>query len=1003
MQTELIAGTGANAVSLDLTEDIPISLNFNIADVRTPEKRLGSFSKTINIYGTKTNNDFFEHIYNVNIVTNTFNRNLFTPCYILQEGSVIFEGNLRLLRITKILQNNIEEITYEVAIYGDSKTLFAEIGDDKLEDLDLSAYDHTYNRATQYATWAAAQGVGYCYPIIDYGFNAFATNKFKVEWLKPAIYVKQYIDTIFSTVGKTYTSTFLNTSFFKSLIIPHNGDKFTMNSNDKQGYEFYVGMTGSGTADNTTLNYISAGNYENYWHSTAPSVSNYSLTAIWNDESTTPFFDTGGNYNPTTGVISPTCVNGYYNLDVNLKTDIKFNSSDANFSQTYNTAFRIRARLYKRATSTSSWFWVSQQDVAIPLGTNFTTSYLQINTPLTFANVGAWIGNEFKILVDLITNSPNAPIYMVDAGLNPINSGSTNSYDMRMNSASTFKFTLTKADYVNGQTINMTDAIPKDVKQKDFLNSIIKMFNVYVDVDPTDSNNYIIEPRDDYYAGGTTKDWSDKLAWNEPFIIKPMSEVEGKKFIYKYKDDSDYYNKKYLDAYAESYAQYTLDVPNDFTKNENKTEVMFSATPVVDNPLNDLIIPKIFQYDGTTVKPSKHNLRILMFNGTVSNSIPYIYSSPTNDALGGTFNVNTNEYEALMSSYGQAAMVDDPENPTESIEFGVPNEVYYTPTTYTDNHLYNRFYSRFMNEITDRDSMIVECSMYLEPSDISSFDFRDRIYVKDTYYLVNKIMSYNPIKKGLTKVELLKLKDYDAFQSTTSEITVIETNSGNTGMTARTFGLADEETNINNANNVIIGSANRSSSQGSFVSGENNTIGSDSYRITMVSCDNNVVTSNVSGCILSSCSGCIVSDSAYNITLNNCYDVYVEPTVHDFVGIGLSGVTITTADNGTVNIGSQAAPVYSSATKTANFNVDYAIQLYYIDCTGGNITATFDISTCANKVFYFVRTDASANTFSIDEVTGTPLVSGNPVPFNTGMLQYDSLTISNNGSNFFII
>ena len=60
--------------------------------------------------------------------------------------------------------------------------------------------------------------------IIDYGFNAFATNKFKVEWLKPAIYVKQYIDTIFSTVGKTYTSNFLNTSFFKSLIIPHNGD-----------------------------------------------------------------------------------------------------------------------------------------------------------------------------------------------------------------------------------------------------------------------------------------------------------------------------------------------------------------------------------------------------------------------------------------------------------------------------------------------------------------------------------------------------------------------------------------------------------------------------------------------------------------------------------------------------------------------------------------------------------------------------------------------------------
>ena len=229
-------------------------------------------------------------------------------------------------------------------------------------------------------------------------------------------------------------------------------------------------------------------------------------------------------------------------------------------------------------------------------------------------------------------------------------------------------------------------------------------------------------------------------------------------------------------------------------------------------------------------------------------------------------------------------------------------------------------------------------------------------------------------------------------------------------MTARVGGLADGETNIGNANNVLIGSSNRTSSQGSFVSGTSNTVGSDSYRVTIVSCDYVSVGSNVSGCTVSSSSGCIISDSCSNITLNNCQDVYVDPSVTDFVGINLSNVTITTADSGTVNIGATAAPVISSTTLTGIdpssptvFNIDSAVQLYYIDCTGGDVTVLFDISTCANKVFYFKRLDASAYIFRIDEVTGLPLVDGNAIPYNTGMAQYDSITVTNNGTNFYII
>lgn len=990
-QTELIAGSGTSAVNLDLQQEIPVSINLSIADVRNPDKRNGAFSKTIKLYGTKTNNQFFEHIYEVNIVTSTFNRNLKTPCFIKQDGVIVVSGNLRLLSIQKVLQNDIEEIIYDVSILGEVSTLFNEIGDSKLEDLDLSAYNHTYSRYTQYSTWTATKGTGYVYPIIDYGYNAFATNLFKVQWLRPAIYVKQYVDSIFAAAGKTYTSSFFNTSFFKSLIIPHNGDKFTMNSTFKTAFECYVGMSGSGAATNFPLVYVPT---FNGWYDP---IGSYDI--IHNDDTSNPFFDTGGNYNTTTGVISPTCVNGTYNIAVDLKVDVKFNSSNPNFAQTGNHPI-LKINLYKRANNTSSWFWVDMQQINYPISVTLTSSYLQLNAPVLFANKTAWVGNEFKIVATLITGG----LYwsLEDNLNNPITTG-TASFDIRVNAASSFKFTLASADYVNGQTINMTDAIPKDIKQKDFLTSLVKMFNLYVDVDKSDNNNYLIEPRNDFYSAGSTLDWSDKLAWDRPYTIKPMAEVDYKRFIYKYKDDSDYYNKKYLESQAETYAQKTFDIINDWTKNENKTEVIFSASPVVDNPFNDLVIPKIFQYDGTTVKPAKHNLRILMFNGVVSNSIPYKYSSPTPDVLTSVFNTTTNEYEASLTSYGQAAMVDNTANPTESIEFGVPNEVYYSPTTYTNNNLYNKYYSRFMNEITDRDSSIVTAYFKLDPQDVANFDFRNRVFVKDSYFLVNSIIDYNPLANDLTKVELLKIKNYSDFEPTISEVGVIETNVGNIGITARVFGLSDGETNIGNANNVLIGSSNRTSSQGSFVSGDSNVIGLDSYRVTIVSCDNTVVGSSVSGCTVTNSSGCIVSDSCYNVSLSNCQDVYVEGGVHDFVGVNLSGVTISTADNGTVRMGNQAPEEMGWVTKTANFNVDPSIQAYKIDKTGGDITALFDFTTCANKTFYFKIIDSTTNLFKIDEISGSPLVDGNAIPYDTGAAQWDNFKVSNDGTNFIIL
>ena len=977
--TELIVGTGTNKKSLDLTQEIPVSLNFSIGDIRQPDKRSGSFSKTIKLYGTKTNNKFFEHIYEVNIVTNTFNRNLKTPCYIIQDGCVVVEGNLRLLQIEKILQNDIEEITYEVAILGDISTIFTEIGDNKLTDLDLSAYNHTYTRVNQYNSWSATQGVGYVYPIIDYGFNSFSSNYFSVEYLRPAIYLKQYVDKIFAAAGKTYTSTFFSSAFFKSLIIPFNGDKFTMSAATRLNYEALIGDDGTQAAINVPLTYGTS------WYDNSGTASdNFDLNLVTSDPSSQY---TGGVF---------TCANrGTYEVKTNMSISVKFNHSSFFTSVVpYQTSgVQFAAVLYWRPNSSSSWSYVETK-TGNYTGT-FTGAYSTFAIPINFTPQSLGIGNELKVTYYPISGGQNVGVKFWD-GAAWLTTG-TASMDAKISSASTLNFKLQTGDYMASNTLTIADAIPKDIKQKDLLTSIVKMFNLYFDIDQTNSNNYLIETRDDFYAAGSSKDWSDKLAWDKPFVIKPMTEVDYKRFIYTYKSDQDYYNKRYTDAEGDVYGTKNLDVTNDWTKNENKTEVIFSASPVSDNANNDLVIPRILTYDGTTVKPAKHNIRILMYNGVKNNATPYTFYNPTgSDSLGAA--------SLPLYTYAQAGMVNDAMNPTDSIEFGVPNQVFYSPTTYTNNTLYNKYYSRFMNEITDRDSAIVTAYFYLTAKDIAEFDFRDIIYVKDIYYFVNKIMDYNPLKSDLTKVELLKVKEYDAFSPATSTVTTIETDSGSTGIAARLFGLADGETNTNDGG-LVLGSGNSNRAAGSIITGNRNSIGMGSYNINFIACD--LVSSGyaVSGSVAMSSSGCTVGNYCSNINLQNCFNVTVDPYVTNFTGINLNNVNITTANSGTVMLGSMSNPEVGYALKTASFTVDPAISVYEIDCSAGNITATFGFAsyTYSTQIWYFKRIDATANTFTIDEASGLRTIDGNPVPYNTGAVQWDDIPVFYNGTNFIIL
>jgi len=291
----------------------------------------------------------------------------------------------------------------------------------------------------------------------------------------------------------------------------------------------------------------------------------------------------------------------------------------------------------------------------------------------------------------------------------------------------------------------------------------------------------------------------------------------------------------------------------------------------------------------------------------------------------------------------------------------------YQQATYTDNNLYNRFYSRMINQLTDKDSKIEKRYYNLNAYDIKNFDFRNVIW-DDGYYIVNAIKDYNFMKPQSTMVELFKLTDYAAFDPDN-----------------------DIDVPIDNAvvqNNQI---QNRSSA-----SGNNTNFG---YNSNVIGGDDNFIPSGVN-----------------NVSLTNSNNVIIDPSINNFTGVNLNNSS--TLINGGINLadaitiedvnGSNLAKVNASqiinksGELTSDTTIDGTLSFYYVNATSGNITITIDPTLFNNYEFTFIRTDSSVNTITLAGVASETL-NGAALPQLILASQYDVIKIKSDNINLFII
>ena len=676
---------------IDLLQDIGTDFTYTIDDVRDFGSKNTSFSRTISIPATAKNNKILGFAFDLGTSTE-YNTDLpnvntnFTPsqaakCEVFIDKIQIFKGVIRILEIVM----NKGVIEYQCAVFGELSGFITELGNKRLEDIDFSEYNHTWNVTSITNSWNTINGSGYYYPLIDYGNVSSNKDDFSVSAFRPSLYVKEYIEKIFEDTSYSLNCDFFNTDFFKKLIIPNNS----------QGIQ--------GTNDRFILGTISA--TKTILNSNTPTARNANLSF----DSTTLL-----NFTENAGKSIFTYTDGTKTVNA-LATITGVYQTDA--------ASSITATLYVAG-------------VAVQVLTQNTFS---ANNPFTFnINFTGTIANTNEVRIEL-----SVPV-------------TANTYIVNVSSAN-FTFSqlaaqLTTVAY-NG-TVSINANLPKGIFQKDFFLSVCKMFNLYVFQDNINDKQINISPYIDFYSDATTNslDWSQLIDTDSTMSIKPMSQLNARYYAYRYTDDVDYYNENYKKKYVQSYGDFLYDSEFDFVKDTASTNIIFAPT-ILTQPTSHGHLDKYFSaiyklsnYN-TQEDPMDSVIRILMAK-KLNIAHQWHIKSGINGAGSNLASLNT---------YGYAGHLDDPTNPTVDLNFGAPKELQFPATTYPTNNLFNTYHKPYILEITDIESKLLTCRVYLTAVDIYNLDFSKYIWINGVLFRLNRIDSYDPTAFRTTQVNLLKV------------------------------------------------------------------------------------------------------------------------------------------------------------------------------------------------------------------------------------------------------
>ena len=299
-------------------------------------------------------------------------------------------------------------------------------------------------------------------------------------------------------------------------------------------------------------------------------------------------------------------------------------------------------------------------------------------------------------------------------------------------------------DPTSGQEVDIAGNMP-EMKKIDFISGLQKMFNLVFIPDRNNSKHLYIEPLGDYLASGEKKDWTNKIDLSKDIQVEPTTDLQARTYEWTHSNGKDLVNDLVQKNASRTYGRYRVNDPeNDFASGTKKIQTAFAPHVVSYIPGTDYAIHRMLADTVNEDKTIKDPLpRLSFWNGLTQGLLDYY-----NDSTGVTLETRYPMLSQFSASY--------PTVGDEDLSFGVERPFHRVQANPV-NTLYYKYWMPWVNELYSSDARIVTAYFRLTASEIATFKFSDKIFIKDTYFRILSISNYDPTTENIVQVRLVKI------------------------------------------------------------------------------------------------------------------------------------------------------------------------------------------------------------------------------------------------------
>tara|TARA_R110000822_G_scaffold203543_1_gene340442 strand:+ start:2212 stop:4431 length:2220 start_codon:yes stop_codon:yes gene_type:complete len=296
----------------------------------------------------------------------------------------------------------------------------------------------------------------------------------------------------------------------------------------------------------------------------------------------------------------------------------------------------------------------------------------------------------------------------------------------------------------SGQMVDVAANLPV-MKKIDFISGLQKMFNLVFIPDRNNSKHLYIETLGYYLSSGTKKDWTNKIDLSKDIQVEPTTDLQARTYEWTHSNGKDLVNDLVQKNASRTYGRYKVDDPeNDFAAGEKRIKTAFAPHVVSYIPGTDYAIHRMLadtiNADNTIKDPLP---RLAFWNGLTTGVLYYL-----NDTSG---TVTSTTYPMLSQFSASYPTVSD-----DDLSFGVERPFHRVQANPV-NTLYYKYWMPWVNELYSSDARIVTAYFRLTASEMATFEFSDKIYIKDTYFRILSISNYDPTTENVVQVRLVKI------------------------------------------------------------------------------------------------------------------------------------------------------------------------------------------------------------------------------------------------------